>query len=108
VHSFHLEFNPPDISVCPVCKYPLNKKAESLGITANEAVINFDKKSSQAPPNDDDEETSDGETASSEDEDNEDEDNEDHFAEQSTSDERAVVGLLCRISLWEHVQAPIC
>jgi hypothetical protein len=39
---------------------------------ANEAVINFEKKSAQAPPNDGDDETSDGKTESSEDDDNED------------------------------------
>jgi hypothetical protein len=30
-HSFHLECNLPDISACPICKYPLKSKAESLG-----------------------------------------------------------------------------
>ena len=60
-HSFHLECNLPDISVCPLCKDLIKSKIESLGKTANEAVMNLNQKSAQAPPNDDDDETSDGE-----------------------------------------------
>ena len=85
---------PSGISTCPICKDLLKSKAESLSTTANEAVINFEKKFAQAPTKDDDEETSDGEGESSEDE-----DNENDFAELLTSDERAVGDFLSIIAL---------
>ena len=65
--QFHLECNLPHITPCPTCKALLKSKAKSLGTTANEAVKDLKKKSGQAPPDDDYDETSDGESSEGED-----------------------------------------
>jgi hypothetical protein len=66
-------------------------------MSANETVLNFEKKSAQVPDND--EETSGDEEESS----NEDDD----FHERSTGDERVVGHLLSKITSWQHAQAHI-
>ena len=85
-HSFHLECNLPEVSVCRLCKSLLQSKV-TLGKTANEAVTKFIKETVEEA-SDDDEEISDDEDEASDDEDNE------ALADQSSGDEHSKIGNL--------------
>ena len=99
-HSFHLECNLPEVSVCHLCKSLLQSKVMTLGKTANEAVTKFIKETVEEA-SDDDEETSDDEDEASADEDNE------ALADQSSGDEHSKIGnLISMITSWTNVQPP--
>jgi len=68
-HSFHIECNLPDISVCKVCQEFLSTKAASLGKTANKAVHDVDLESDDhnSDEDDSDKEHNDSDDESSED-----------------------------------------
>ena len=99
-HSFHLECNLPEVSVCHLCKSLLQSKVVTLGKTANEAVTKFIKETVEEA-SDDDEETNDDEDEASDDEDNE------ALADQSSADEHSMIGnLISMITSWTNVQPP--
>ena len=99
-HSFHLECNLPEVSVCHLCKSLLQSEVMTLGKTANEAVTKFIKETVEEA-SDVDEETSDDENEASDDEDNE------ALADQSSGDEHSkIANLISMITSWTNVQPP--
>jgi hypothetical protein len=99
-HSFHLECNLPDISVCSVCKSLLELKIASLSKTANNAVKKFSPEASGKDDSDDNEDSSD------DDDDASDEEIDAHDIEQPNIGESTIGALVSKISSWTHVQPP--
>ena len=101
-HSFHIECNLPNISVCKVCKELLTTKACSLGTTANSAVHNF------GPTLDVQDTDCDEDESSDEDEDRDDSDSE--FSPDGEHDEmkntRAVLDLITEVNAWRRLEGP--
>ena len=100
-HSFHVECNLPEISVCQICMNTLRSKIESLSKSANEAVLNFCP--SLTGENQDDNQDSDCEEFESTEVENED------LVEQQTlqaSDASSISTLISRISAWHRVEVP--
>ena len=94
-HSFHIECNLPDISICSVCEATIQSKVNTLGKTANEAVTKFVN-------GHDDGETSDDNDEAYEDDD----ENDDDLADEEVSEEMAVGNLILKIGSWHHVEPP--
>ena len=96
-HSFHLERNLPEVSVCHLCKSLLQSKVVTIGKTANEAVTQTVEEAS-----DDHEETSDDEDEASNDE------HKEALADQSSGDKHSMTGnLISMITSWtNNVQPP--
>ncbi len=94
-HSFHVECNLPDVSVCQVCKAFLTKRIEILSETANKAVKEFNG------------EELDGEECGSDEEEIEcDEEDEDEELHEPITCEQTVSQLLNQINTWRRVEGP--
>lgn len=92
-HSFHVECNLPDVSVCKICKAFLKERIAKLNVTANKAVKEFDA--------DDDEGESDDEGEEIEDDD----ENDGLFDEWPTC-EGTVARLVAEINAWRRLEGP--
>lgn len=93
-HSFHVECTLPDISVCRICQSTLLTAVETLGQTANDAVLRDTDYTNTGE--DDDEDTS------TIDEENETSDCDEFYKDQPDEQEESTTidALLQRISLW--------
>ena len=96
-HSFHIECNLPDLSLCQICKGLLSSKVGSLGRTANEAVHQFDPTGVQGS----DENSSDEDEISDTDEGDE----QFHEAHEMTNT-RSVLELIHKVNAWSRVEGP--
>ena len=96
-HSYHLECLLPDLSVCKICEATLLSKVETLGKTANDAVLKNDTVNYQS---DEDDDTSDDESCESNDE------VESLYENEQPQQPQDVHILLQRIQLWQRPRIP--
>ena len=101
-HSFHLQCNLPDISVCKICQEFLTSKAASLGEAANTAVHEFDS-SSDSNQGTVDEEVSGNDENDSEEESSQDVDQEGE-TQNDTTNTQTVFNLISRVKAWRRFE----